>query len=379
MAKLSKKTTVGALVKAMETIAPPWAAEEWDNVGLQTGDPRWTVSRILLTIDLTWPVLEEAVRGGFDAIVAYHPPIFRAVKRLVCDRTDSAGLAVEALSRKIAIYSPHTALDAAPGGTNDTVAKICGLEEVQPIKPTSQGGPRCKLVTFVPPADVDRLAEALFDAGAGRIGDYEKCSFRLGGEGTFFGAEATAPVVGRKGRLEHVQEIRLEAVLPRSRLADVTAALRRAHPYEEPAFDVYPLEPVRDRRIGQGRIGRFAKATTLTGLARLLARKIGARHISAVGLGNRPLRRGIVWVGAAGSEPLDAVGGRCKPGDVVVTGEIRHHDALRYARHDVAALAIGHWISERPVLKPLAKRLATLLPGVEVAVSRADRDPFCPS
>ena len=181
--------------------------------------------------------------------------------------------------------------------------------------------------------------------------------------------------MGRKGRLERVEEIRLEVILPRRQLADVTAAIRRTHPYEEPAFDVYPLEPVLDQRIGQGRIGRFAKPTTLRGLARALARKTGAGAVTTVGGVRERLTRGLVWVGAAGSAALDAFQ-PCGPGDVVITGEIRHHEAVQYGRLGVSAVALGHWTSERPALRPLAVRLKELLPDLAVAVSRADRDPF---
>ena len=181
----------------------------------------------------------------------------------------------------------------------------------------------------------------------------------------------------QKGRLERVEEIRLEAIFPRRRLAEVTTAIRRVHPYEEPAFDVYPLEPTLDRRTGQGRIGRFAKRVTLNALARSLARKTRAGSVATIGSRALRLQRGIVWVGAAGSAPLEA----CRPcgsGDVVITGEIRHHDALQYNRLGVAAIALGHCASERPALKALGAALDNLLPDVTIAISRADRDPFEP-
>lgn len=376
LSKPSLASTVAAVVEAMEQIAPTWAAEEWDNVGLLVGDQGWPARRILLTIDLTAAVLDEARRGKFDLIVAYHPPIFRPVKRMRTDGADQSATAARAVAERIAIYSPHTALDAAPGGTNDTLAALCGLEGVTPASVAGAAGRQCKLVVFVPPSDADRLAEAIFEAGAGRIGDYEKCSFRLRGEGTFFGTEAAAPVVGRKGRLERVDEIRLEVVLPRQRLAAVTTALRKTHPYEEPAFDVYPLEPTLDRRIGQGRIGRFARTVTLSALARSLVGRTGATSAVTVGEGRRKLRRALVWVGAAGKSPIEALDRQADPPDVVITGELSHHEALHYLRQGLAAIALGHWASERPVLKPLSVRLSQLLPKVRVVVSRLDRDPF---
>jgi len=368
--------TVRTLCKAMEQIAPTWAAAEWDNVGLLVGDPARPVRRVLLAIDLTAAVLSEARRGRFEAVVAYHPPLFRPVTRFVVGTTEQHALAAEAAALGMAVYSPHTALDAAAGGPNDTLAELADLKDAVPFEAAASGPDECKLVVFVPPQRVDAVAEAAFDAGAGRIGQYEKCSFRLAGKGTFFGTESTTPAVGRRGRFERVDEIRLEAIFPRDRLSAVVTAVRHAHPYEEPAFDVYPLHRLPDGRIGQGRIGRFARPTTLAALARSMRRKTGAANVVTVGGSARSLRRGLVCVGAAGTLPFEMPATPCGPGDVVITGEIRHHDALRYRRCGVAAIALGHWASERPVLKPLARRLTAMLGRVAVVVSRSDRDPF---
>ncbi|MCZ6697614.1 MAG: Nif3-like dinuclear metal center hexameric protein [Planctomycetota bacterium] len=377
MAKLKRRSvTVRDLCDVMELIAPCRAAASWDNVGLLAGDPVRKLDRVMLTIDFTPDVLEEARRARVSAVVSYHPPLFRPVKRLVADPTTQEGVVAEAMASGISIYSPHTALDSAVGGTNDVLAAIAGLKDVRPFEAVAGGPVECKFVVFVPPGDVDRVADAVFDAGAGRIGAYEKCSYRLRGEGTFFGTEATDPVVGRRGRLERVDEIRLEVIVPKNRINDVAAAVRRAHSYEEPAFDVYPLERLPSDKAGQGRVGGFGRPVSLGALARALKVKTRASNTVTIGKPGMKLRRGFVCVGAAGSLPFESAGEPCGQGDVVVTGEIRHHDALRYRRCGVSAVALGHWASERPVLGPLAKRLGALLRGVAVSVSRADRDPF---
>jgi putative NIF3 family GTP cyclohydrolase 1 type 2 len=169
----------------MEQIAPTWAAADWDNVGLLAGSRAWKVSRVLLTIDLTPAVLDEALGSRHDAIVSYHPPIFRPTKWMLADRRQAEGLAAEALSHRIAIYSPHTALDCAPGGTNDVLASLAGLERVTPFEAAASTNPSCKLVVFVPGEHSDKVADAMFAAGAGRIGAYERCSYRSRGTGTF--------------------------------------------------------------------------------------------------------------------------------------------------------------------------------------------------
>lgn len=375
-ARSRESPSVNDLCDVMERIAPTWAAADWDNVGLLVGDRAWPARRVLLSIDMTPAVLDEATRGKFDVILAYHPPIFQAVKRLLPDHTTQDGLAAAALADRIAIYSPHTALDAASGGTNDTLAALAGLKELMPLQAVAESRPTCKLVVFVPDAQVDKVAEAVFAAGAGHIGDYEQCSFRLRGQGTFFGKEATRPAVGKKGRLERVSETRLEVVFLERLLGNVTAALRQAHPYEEPAFDVYRLQEPPDGQVGQGRIGRFTKSVTLAALARSLASKTGASNVVIVGRPGQRLRRGLVCVGAAGSLPFEVPAHPCQEGDVILTGEIRHHDALRYQRCGTAAIALGHWASERPVLKLLGARLRREMPAISTTVSRKDRDPF---
>lgn len=210
--------TVSQLCEAMESIAPLHTAADWDNVGLLIGDASWPIRRLLLTIDLMPSVLDEAIAGRCDAIVAYHPPIFRGVKSLRPGRTSQEGVAAEALSERIAVYSPHTALDAAPGGTNDTLAVMAGIAGAAPFAPARDPLPRCKLVTFVPEDAVERVAAAVFEGGAGHIGDYSHCSYRLQGQGTFLGGEGTNPAVGQRGCLERVAETRLEVLFERRRM-----------------------------------------------------------------------------------------------------------------------------------------------------------------
>jgi len=360
----------------MEAIAPTWLAADWDNVGLLVGSGDWPANRLLLTIDLTPDVAMEAIRKKTDVVIAYHPPIFRAIKSMRPNLVDQEGIAAEMLSRRIAVYSPHTALDSAEEGTNVTLARLAGVADARPFSAAVSPSGACKIVTFVPANAADTLAEAMFAAGAGRIGDYEKCSYRLEGRGTFFGADSTNPAVGRKGRLESVAEIRLEVIVPNRRLGDVTSALRRAHPYEEPAFDIYPLAGEPLSTLGQGRVGLFEKPTRLRDLAQRLASMVCAIAPAMVGRPSAAIRRAFVCVGAAGSLPFETDAGPCGAGDVIITGEIRHHDALRYERCGAAAIALGHSTSERPVLKPLGAMLRKRLPGVQIDISRKDRDPL---
>lgn len=374
MAKVrtSFTATVGDISAALDAIAPPAMAQSWDNVGLLVGDRGRPCGRVLLCIDLTESVLAEAIAGSYEMIVAYHPPIFRPVKRLLADSGEMDGLVHRAITAGIAVYSPHTALDAAPGGTNDILAEMCELSDVEPFEYARGESGRCKVVTFVPAEKADALCAAMAAAGAGHIGGYELCSYRGSGEGTFYGTGGTDPKVGRRGRFEKVPEIRLEMVAPRARLAEVINALLSVHPYEEPAYDVYPLEEAPS--FGIGRVGHLPARTTLAGLAERLRQRSGSKVVMTVGAGKTKLERAAVCVGAAGSLPLEKP--RSAVCDVVVTGEIRHHEALTLLRLGKTAVALGHWESERPTLPPLAARLADWITGVQFKVSRKDAGPF---
>lgn len=370
-----RRVTVGDAAAALDTIAPPALAQPWDNVGLLIGDPQAPGTKVLLCIDLTPAVLQEAIAGKFNLVMAYHPPLFKPVKRLRADSDGTDALVHRAIQSRLAIYAMHTAFDAAAGGPNDVLAGLCGLTDTEPFEYVATAAPSCKLVTFVPPEQLEIVASALFCAGAGRIGDYEQCSYRLAGEGTFFGTEGTNPAVGLKGRLERAQETRLEVVVPNRRQAEVVAALRSAHPYEEPAFDLYPLTPA--PTPGIGRVGALPAGTTLGELARTLKKATGSKVAMLVGDPNNRLQQAAVCVGAAGSLPFEMP--RAASCDVIVTGEIRHHDALTILRTGKCAIALGHWESERPALKPLARRLNTQLKGLTVKISDKDTGPLTPA
>ncbi len=367
-----RPVTVGDVSDALDAIAPPVLAQSWDNVGLLVGDRAAPCRHVLLCVDLTPQVLAEAVAKKCDFILAYHPPLFQPIKRILADSADTDAVVHGAIAHGLAVYSPHTALDAAPGGTNDVIAGFCKLSDVEPFEYVAAGASQSKVVTFVPRSHLEPLTSAMFAAGAGRIGDYERCSYRLEGEGTFFGTESTSPHVGRKGRLERVAETRIEMVTANECLPEVIAALRRSHPYQEPAFDIYPLasEPT----AGIGRVGQLPPGTSLGSLARSLRRLARSRVSTIVGTAGTRIRRAAVCVGAAGRGPMEKP--RCVDCDVIVTGEIRHHDALAILRSGKTAIALGHWESERPVLAPLARRLDAAVGTVTTTVSRRDAGPF---
>src|SRR5579883_2402241 len=207
----SRPMHVRDLMRAMEELAPTAHAEPWDNAGLIVGDPDAAIARVMLCVDCTAPVLADARARACEAIVAYHPVVFEARKRFTAG-AGAGGVAFEAARAGIAVYCPHTALDAAEGGTNDVLADAAGLSQRAPLRAVEPRDAEYKLVTFVPEEHVGAVSRALFDAGAGHIGKYSACSFRAAGTGTFFGEAGASPVVGQAGRLEEAAEVRVETV-----------------------------------------------------------------------------------------------------------------------------------------------------------------------
>ena len=357
------------LAAALNDIAPTRNAESWDNVGMLVGDGAQPVSKVLLTIDYTEDVAEEARREGCDAVVAYHPLIFNPMKRVT-----SESLVFDAIRRGIGIYSPHTALDVVEGGTNDMLADVLGLPpERAPLRLAQTKASMLKLVVFVPQKDADRVSQALFDAGAGRIGAYTQCSFRTAGTGTFYGEEGkTSPTVGEAGRLERAEELRVETVVPISKVEAVIRALRNAHPYEEPAFDLNQLAAPPEG-LGQGRIGSFDQPVERRELFDRIKRGLEVNHLLVAGPTEGPVKRAAACAGACGDLLDDAL---AQKADLYLTGEMRHHDAIKAARAGTTVVCVLHSNSERAVMKRLKARLEEKLPGLPVLLSRTDRDPF---
>jgi dinuclear metal center YbgI/SA1388 family protein len=363
--------TVAAVIDHLERLAPTRQAADWDNVGLLLGDRAGPVNRIMTCLSVTPASASEAVDRQVSLIVTHHPILFRAAKRLTTDNAEGQML-LDLARAGVAVYSPHTALDNAAGGINDLLARKLGLVEVGPLRRGGgkQGG-HVKLVVFVPDSDLARVSDAVFAAGAGRIGEYRECSFRLAGTGTFFGGESTNPAVGQKGRREDVSEWRLEVVCSESRLADVVAAMRKAHSYEEPAFDLYPLAAPPSGQ-GEGRIGQLPEEGTLDELGSRLRGALHCGPVQVVGERKQKVRRVAIVCGAGGELMADAVRARA---DVFLTGEMRFHDYLSAQAQGLGLLLPGHYPTERCGIEDLAERLKGQWPGVEVWASEREADP----
>jgi putative NIF3 family GTP cyclohydrolase 1 type 2 len=274
----------------------------------------------------------------------------------------------------VAVASPHTAFDNCEGGINDLLAGRIGLSDVSPLRPAPAAG-SVKVVVFTTDSDRRAVMDAAFVAGAGRIGAYRECSFGGEGTGTFFGGERASPAVGRAGRREEVAEWRLEFLCPRADARRAVEAIRRAHSYEEPAIDVYPLEPAADGRGGAGRLGRLPVPERLGNFAARLAELLDAPAVQYAGDPDRSVQRVAIACGA-GDDFLGDAAGRA---DVLVTGEARYHRALEARSRGIGLVLAGHHATERPGVEALAAKIAAAFPALEAWASRAESDPLRPA
>lgn len=366
--------TVGTIAAYIEELAPLHWAESWDNVGLQVGDPAAAVQRVLVALELTDAVMEEAERLGCDLVVVHHPPLFRPLKALRFDSRPARRL-LRLIRSGIALYAAHTNLDQAPGMTNDTLAAAAGLTECEVLKPTGEER-YVKLVVFVPKGHEDAVRDALAGAGAGHIGNYSHCTFQVPGIGTFLPLEGTNPFIGQQGRLERVEELRLETIVPESVAARAVQAMIAAHPYEEVAYDLYPLANPGTAR-GHGRIGRLGQPVRLAQLAERLKAALRTPAVRIVGDPDRMVATVAVGAGAGADliRPAAARGA-----DVLVTGDVKYHEAQEALDLGLALVDVGHYSSEAGAMGALAAYLRERLAGdghsVEVVESQAGRDPF---
>ena len=363
---------IAEVVEHLERIAPPAWAEPWDNVGLLVGDAARPCRSVLACIDLTAAVLAEARRRRAGLILAYHPAIFKPLARVTAQ---VAPVVYAAARAGLAVYSVHTAFDAAVGGANDALADALGMgAQRRPLEPRCVEG-AYKVVVYMPHGDLPGVSAAAFAAGAGCIGGYGECGFRVAGTGTFRGGPGTHPTVGRPGRREEAAEVRWETICPRRRLAGVLAAIREAHSYEEPAIDVVPQVDA-PTGVGMGRVGALTRPASLKTMLDRARRACGVMHVQLArprGAKPRPIRMLAVGCGSGGSLCQAAAEAGA---DLYITGELRHHDALAAVAAGLTVACVGHSNSERLTLGTLARRMEEALPGLRVELSAEDRDPY---
>jgi dinuclear metal center YbgI/SA1388 family protein len=359
------------IAERIDKILPLKLAQSWDNVGLLIGDAQKDVKKILLTIDTTKDVLAEAKKQKIDLIISYHPVIWDGLKKITTD--NSTYVVYELIRSNIAVYSIHTSLDVITGGVNDSLAEILGIVNPAPIGDYVDypEGDNYKLVAFVPADSLVKVSNAVFAAGAGAIGNYSDCGFGAEGIGTFKPLEGSKPAIGQKNKLEKVHEIRFETIVPARKLDEVIAAMKKAHPYEMPAYDIIKL--YNENIIGLGRIGRLGKPAKISELIKKIKKITGAKAVGLVGDEKKLVKKAAVCAGTCGKIINSII---AQKADLYLTGELKHHQAIAAQEANLTCICLSHTVSERFILKKLAKQLQKQLKGTIIKISRKDTDPF---
>jgi dinuclear metal center YbgI/SA1388 family protein len=361
------------VVAVLDAAYPPELAHDWDSVGLVCGDPDDRIESVTVAVDATAAVVDTVAPGGL--LLAHHPLLLRGVDTVAAS-TPKGALIHRLIRSGAALFTAHTNADAASPGVSDALAEALGLD-VEAVLDPAPGGPALdKWVVFVPPSDAEALRSALFDAGAGRLGDYSHCSWTVAGAGQFRPEEGASPTIGNVGAVEHVAEDRVEVIAPARIRGRVLAALRAAHPYEEPAFDVISLAPL-PAGVGIGRIGRLARPLRF---ADFVARVNSALPqtswgVRAAGDPDSPVSRVAVSGGAGDS--LLAAAGRAGV-QAYVTSDLRHHPADEHRRgSDLALVDVAHWASEYPWCAQAAELLRSRFgDSLPVSVCPVRTDPW---
>jgi dinuclear metal center YbgI/SA1388 family protein len=361
------------VIQYIEQLAPKHLAMEGDKIGLHVGTLNKPIKKVMVTLDVMENVVDEAIENGVDLIIAHHAVIFRPLKHL---RTDLPGgrLFEKLLKHDIAVYTAHTNLDVAKGGMNDCMAKKLELEEVEVLSPLHQDRLK-KLVVFVPTTHADRVRQAMGDAGAGFIGNYSHCAFEVVGKGRFLPGEGANPFLGEAGRIETVEEVRVETIIPASLEKRVIQAMLAAHPYEEVAYDLYPLDN-QGEPYGLGRIGKLKQPMTLCLFAQKVKEAFDVPGVRVIGELDRPVRRVAVLGGDGNSFVSQAA---FKGADVFVTGDVYYHVGHEAMAHGMAMVDPGHY-AEKVIVEVLCRYLETKFAEqrveTEVMASRANTNPF---
>lgn len=363
------------VIAFLERRYPPATAEPWDAVGLVVGDPVAPVERVLFAIDPTEEVVAEAAAAGADLLVTHHPLLLKPVHSVAA--TTAKGRVVHSLiASGIALYVAHTNADIAAGGVNEALAATLDLADTRPLVPTPAQGLDV-LVVYVPEEDAEHLRATLAAAGAGAVGDYTGCAWSVTGTGEFTPRDGADPAIGQIGRHERVTERRIEMVVPPHRRDAVTAALREAHPYEEPAFS-FLATAAPASAVGSGRIGYLPYEITLRELAEQVAAALPATAQGIRVSGDLDQVVSTVAVcGGSGDAYLDAA--HHSGADVYLTADLRHHRAeeARAAGGAPALIDAAHWATEWPWLPVAARALDADAQGrLETIVSTRVTDPW---
>ncbi len=354
-------------ISLLEDWAPLSYAEEFDNVGLIVGDKANLLTGVLVTLDTTEAVVDEAVKNNCNLIVSFHPIIFNGLKRIT-ESNYVEKTVRKAISHGVAIYAIHTALDNSFKGVNAAISEQIGLKDLKILIPKSNV--LKKLITFVPSNHAERLRNALFTAGAGHIGMYDRCSFSSSGTGTFRANLGANPAVGEIGIEQKESEIRLEVIVPLHLQQQIVTMMLDTHPYEEVAYDLIPLDNKRND-IGMGMIGNLPQSLSQMEFLDLLYSKFNCQQIRYTDCKKNQITK-VAVLGGSGSFAIN--NSRTSGADAFITSDLKYHDFFQ-AENDLLLVDIGHYESEQFTKKLIADYLKEKIPNFAILVTAINTNP----
>jgi dinuclear metal center YbgI/SA1388 family protein len=360
-----------AVFKIMDQWAPKNLAYEWDNVGLQIGSYNKPVKKVMITLDVLESVVDEAIENQVDLIIAHHPLLFKSIKQINTD-TPAGRVMEKLIKHDITVYAAHTNLDAAEGGVNDMLCDRLGVDEREVLIETGKEQ-LYKLAVYVPSTHLDAVRDVLSVHGAGHIGNYSHCTFQTLGQGTFKPLAGTDPFIGSPNETAFVDEIKIETIIQESKLTSVIHAMIKAHPYEEVAYDVFPLKNA-GKNIGIGRIGTLTPSMNVEALCAHVKAVMDISHLRVIGDLTKKAKK-VAILGGSGEKYIQTA--KQKGADVYITGDITFHMAQDAWVSDIPVIDAGHYIEK--VMKHSTKNhLVDKLQefDVEIIISKVSTDPF---
>lgn len=338
------------IINFIENWAPPGASWDKDNVGLQIGSTKRKINNIFLCLELTPKALDEAIKKKANFIFTHHPFIFKPLKKIDTEYDDKSQTIEKLIKNNITLYSAHTNLDFTKNGVSFELAKILGLKNIDFL--VNEKANQYKLVVFVPVSALDKVSNALFESGAGIIGEYENCSFNSIGKGTFKGSELTNPTIGTQGNFEVVDEVRLEVIVNKWNLQTVIEKLKATHPYEEPAFDIYRVEN-NNPNFGFGAMGELSKSLPKKEFLELVCKKLKTNNLRYTE-GKKAKIKKVAVCGGSGSDLLKAA--IIQKADAFITADVKYH-TFQDGENKILFIDAGHYETEIHILNEVKKRI----------------------
>ncbi|GGA68522.1 Nif3-like dinuclear metal center hexameric protein [Ornithinibacillus halotolerans] len=366
---MGKTVTNSDVFKLIEAWAPKNLAYDWDNVGLQIGSHNQPVRKIMVTLDVIESVVDEAIENKVDLIIAHHPLLFKPLNQLNLD-TWKGRIIHKLIANNITVYAAHTNLDIADGGVNDMLCEVLGINNKEILKTEGEKF-LYKLAVYVPETHLNQVVDALSKEGAGHLGNYSHCTFQTKGTGTFMPLADAEPFIGKQNELEKVKEVKVETIVKESILPNVIDSVIAAHPYEEVAYDVYPLK-MDGEKLGIGRIGTINEEMSLDSFVDHVKNSLGLSHVKVSGNLSKRINRVAVLGGSGEKYIYHALRQKA---DVLITGDMTFHFAQEAIELGLAVIDAGHYI-EQIMKTGTQKYLQDKLTNVDIIISETNTDPF---